>query len=207
MNNPWLDVDLTDYVNHMSSPEIGQYQMINDSFKTILGKLEPARIFVPGCTIGNGFEYINWDKVKKVTALDVNPDFLKVLREKFHGRQKLEIIEGDFGAFSTQDRRYDLIFSALFFEYVDVKQTLIKFHQMMDITSVLFSIVQLPGEGQSKVSQSKFKSLEKLGPYISLSTAGEFTEELSSAGFRIKSSSTQTLANGKSFFITEAVTR
>ncbi len=205
MSNPWLDVDLSDYINHMSCPEIGQYQMINDCFRIALEKLEPGRIFIPGCTIGNGFEFINWEKVETVTALDVNPDFLKVLRERFPDQQKLEIISSDFNSFSVKDREYDLIFSALFFEYVDLQQTLSKFHQMMSESSVLFSVIQLPGEGQSKVSESKFKSLEKLGRYISLTTPEEFAEEINAAGLQIKLSSKRTLMNGKSFFITESV--
>jgi len=27
--NSWLEISYNDYVNHMSSPEVGQYKMIN----------------------------------------------------------------------------------------------------------------------------------------------------------------------------------
>ncbi len=205
MKNPWLDVDLSDYVNHMSSPEVGQYQMINECFRNLLSKFNPEKIFVPGCTIGNGFEYINWQKVKKVTALDVNPDFLKVLREKFPDKECLEIITGDFNTYSGKGWKYDLIFAALFFEYVDIKSALYKFREMMNKSCVLFSIIQLPDAGQSKVSQSRYKSLEKLGPYITLISWKEFDKEINDAGLKIVQGTKRTLVNGKSFLLTESV--
>lgn len=205
MDNPWLDVDLSDYVNHMSSPEVGQYQMINECFRNILSKLQPKRIFVPGCTIGNGFEYINWKNVDRVTALDINPHFLQVLRERFPAEEKLEIVSSDFNLLAEKDSEYDLIFAALFFEYVDVHSSLIKIRGMMGKSSVLFSMIQLPASGQSKVSESKFKSLEKLSPYISLTSSEEFVREIKKAGLEIKDSSVETLVNGKSFLISEAV--
>ncbi len=205
MNNPWIDIDLSDYVNHMSSPEVGQYQMINECFKTVLEKIKPRRIFVPGCTIGNGFEYINWQRVEKVTALDINPDFLKVLQERFSAQEKLEIIAGDFNLFKGNNRVYDLIFSALIFEYIDIKSALCKFRGMMNKSSVLFAIIQLPDINQSKVSKTKYKSLEKLGPYITLMSPEEFIKEIDEAGLKISASTKRTLKNGKSFLLTESI--
>jgi len=204
-SNPWLEIDISDYINHMSSPEVGQYQLINESFRTTLQKHKPERIFVPGCTIGNGFEYIDWQNVKKVTALDINPDFLNRLQLRFPNEKKLEIISIDFSSFICDERRYDLIFSALFFEYIDVQSTLIKFRKMMSRDSVLFSIIQLPDINQSKVSESKYKSLEKLSPYISLTSPEEFIGEIDRAGLKIKLSSKRTLTNGKTFLLTETI--
>ncbi len=205
MNNPWLEIDISDYVNHMSSPEVGQYQLINQSFRTILQKRKPGSIFVPGCTIGNGFEHIEWQNVERVTALDINPDFLNILKSKFRNEEKLEIICMDFNTFICDERQYDLIFSALFFEYVDIHSVLKKFREMMNKSSVLFSIIQLPGLNQSKVSKSNYISLNKLSPYISLTTPEEFIGEIKKAGLQIKRSTNKTLSNGKTFFLSESV--
>ncbi len=205
MNNPWLEIDISDYVNHMSCPEVGQYQLINESFRTTLQKHKPEKIFVPGCTIGNGFEYIDWQNVKKVTALDINPDFLNRLQQRFPNEKKLEILSMDFNLFVCDERKYDLIFSALFFEYIDAQSALNKFREMMNRSSVLFSITQLPDVNQSKVSESKYKSLVKLSPYISLTSPEEFIGEIDRAGLKIKLSSKRTLTNGKTFLLTETI--
>jgi len=203
--NPWLDIDISDYVNHMSSPEVGQYQLINLCFKTILQKHSPRRIFIPGCTIGNGFEYISWDYVEIVTALDINPEYLKILKDKFPGVDNLEIVNADFQTFNPEGRKYNVIFSALFFEYVDLKSTLNKIKDMMNKSSVLFSMIQLPDENQSKVSKTEYKSLQKLSSFITLTTAKEFRTEIEKAGLIIKSGEQKTLPNGKSFLLTESV--
>ncbi len=202
--NPWLNISISDYVNHMSSPEVRQYQLINECFKSLLLKYDPKRIFVPGCTIGNGFEYINWEQIEKVTALDINPDFLTVLKDKFPGMKKLEIINEDFQHFEPDVRNYDLIFVALLFEYVDFKPALNKLKKMMNKASIFFSLTQLPGENQSKVSRTEYKSLEKLNPHIILHSPIEIENTIINAGFQIKFSEQKTLPNGKSFLLTES---
>ncbi|HEY6906871.1 MAG TPA: class I SAM-dependent methyltransferase [Ignavibacteriaceae bacterium] len=202
--NPWLEINISDYVNHMSRPEVEQYGMINESFNYALQKYKPQNIFVPGCTIGNGFEYIEWDRVNKVTALDINPEFLKILGSRFPGENKLEIINKDFQDFETDNKQYNLIFSALFFEYVALDKALAKFKLMMDRNSVLFSIIQLPVENQSKVSDTEYKSLEKLIPFINLISGDEFEREINKSGLIIRFSEQKVLKNGKSFLITES---
>lgn len=188
----------------MSHPEVGQYEMINKSFNLVLQKYKPGYIFVPGCTIGNGFEHIEWDQVNKVTAIDINPEFLKILRGRFPGENKLEIINKDFQDFETDNRQYDLIFCALFFEYVALDTALAKFKSMMDRNSVLFSIIQLPVENQGKVSDTEYKSLEKLIPLINLTSGDEFEREINKSGLSIRFSEQKILKNGKSFLITES---
>ena len=42
MTNPWLDILLSDYVGHMNSPQVGQYQILNALFKEVLAA---ARLF------------------------------------------------------------------------------------------------------------------------------------------------------------------
>ena len=204
-SNPWLDIDISDYVNHMSSSEVGQYALINECFRHLIQKYNSEFIFVPGCTIGNGFEHIDWNKIEKITALDINPEFLNILGNRFPGERKLEIVNTDFLNYNSNKNKYDLIFVALLFEYVSLSSALTKIKNMMKESSILFSIIQLPDENQSKVSKSKYKSLEKLGPYISLITVDEFEKELNESGFCIKWSEQRKLVNGKSFLLAEVV--
>lgn len=200
--NPWLKINISDYVNHMSSPEVGQYQLINECFKSVLNKYNPKRIFVPGCTIGNGFEYINWGEVESVTALDINPDFLNILGNSFPGQEKLEIINEDIVDFDPEESKFDLIFAALIFEYVDPDPALMKIKKVMDTNSTFFSMIQLPGK--SKVTKTEYKSLEKLSPVMHLLSIDKFQSELKRNRFSIKLSEKKTLKNGKSFLLTEA---
>jgi SAM-dependent methyltransferase len=200
--NPWLEISVSDYVNHMSSPEVKQYQLINRCFKSVLTRHKPKRIFVPGCTIGNGFEHISWEKVESVVALDINCEYLNILKDKFKEKEKLKIINEDITTFDSKGRKFDLIFAALLFEYVDLTPALEKIKGLMDSTSVLFSMIQLPGK--DKVTRTKYKSLEKLSPVMHLITGDEFQNELKRNGFIIKLSEQKVLKRGKSFLLTEA---
>jgi len=202
--NPWLEINIDDYINHMSSPEVKQYQLINDSFKTVLKDYCPGSIFVPGCTIGNGFEYIDWMKTELVTALDINPQYITQLRNRFQHQNKLELINEDFMNFEPPNKKYQLIFAALFFEYVNLTSALVKLKTMMHNSSVLFSMIQLPAMNMSKVSKTKYKSLEKLSSYINLYTEEMFEAELKNSGFKIISENKVTLENGKSFLLSES---
>lgn len=203
VKNLWLDISISDYVNHMSSPEVGQYQLINESFKTVLNKYNPKKIFVPGCTIGNGFEHINWDNVENVTALDINPNFLTLLSNLYPDEKKLELINKDLLKFNS-GKKFDLIFAALIFEYVDLALSLTRIRTMMDKHSILFSIIQLPAENQSKVSKTSYKSLERLSAYMNLISTEKFDNEIKNSGLNIISGIQKTLGNGKSFLLTES---
>jgi Methyltransferase domain len=203
--NPWLSIEISDYVNHMSSPEVGQYQLINECFKNMVEKYSPKKIFIPGCTIGNGFEHIKWEQMERVIALDINAEFLEILKRKFPDQNKLEILNMDFQNYQASKEKFNLIFVALFFEYIELAPALLKIKELMSDSSILFTIIQLPEENQSKVSKSKYKSLEKLNPYINLVSIEEYEKEIESAGLKLISKKSRTLLNGKSFYLTEAL--
>jgi len=202
--NPWLEISVNDYINHMSSPEVRQYQMIKECFKTALYRYNPQTIFVPGCTVGNGFEHIDWQKIKKVVALDINNEYLNVLRSSYPEKEKLQIVNDDLLNFTADGSNFDLIFAALLFEYINVQSSLKKIKELMHKTSTLFSILQLPSKVHSKVTRTKYKSLEKLNSLMHLVDVNEFHQEIIRTGLYIKRSEQKTLKSGKSFSLIEA---
>ncbi len=201
--NPWLEISASDYVNHMSSPEVCQYQMINEYFRTVLNRYNPKKIFVPGCTIGNGFEHINWNQIEVVAALDINSEYLCILRNSF-AEKKLQIINEDLLKYDPEGKRFDLIFAALIFEYIDLSKSLTVLKNMMYESSVLVSLIQLPCIEQKKVTLTKYKSLEKLNPIMNLLTAEKFKSALKQAGLYLISEIEKKLETGKSFLLCES---
>lgn len=202
--NPWLDISISDYVNHMSSSEVMQYQLINECFKDVLNKYEPKKIFVPGCTIGNGFENIKWENIESIVALDINPEYISLLRNRYPDEKKLILVNEDFNKYNPGKNKFDLIIAALFFEYVELSESLLKLKSMMNKTSIMFSMIQLPDEKQNKVTRTEYKSLEKLSHIMNLHSAEKFKKELDKCGFYIRSEIQKTLENGKSFLLTES---
>lgn len=202
-HNPWLDISYEDYVGHMDSPEVDQYKMINKVFKKSLEKFSPKSIFVPGCTIGNGFEHIDWSSVENVTALDINSDYLEVVRKKYGHYPQLKIINADLQNWNSDSIKFDMIYAALVFEYVNVSTVLRMFRKSMHSASMLITILQNESAAQSKVSQTKYTSLEKLNSIMSLVNVNEFEKTLHQLGFVTHNKEKITLNSGKIFSVYE----
>ncbi len=69
------------------------------------------RILIPGC--GNAYEaeYLTEQGFSNITLIDISPSLVEQLRNKFHGRKEIKIVEGDF--FEHQSE-YDLILEQTF---------------------------------------------------------------------------------------------
>ena len=50
MTNPWLTISAEDYEAHMASPEVGQLQLLNQLFKTVLEAHRPSSLAIVGCS-------------------------------------------------------------------------------------------------------------------------------------------------------------
>lgn len=204
--NPWLDISYEDYIGHMDSPEVDQYKMINKVFKESLEDFSPKSIFVPGCTIGNGFEHIDWSSVKSVTALDINANYLDVVRQKYGHHPQLKIINADLQYWDSDSIKFDMIYAALVFEYVNVSTVLKMFYKSMHSRSRLITILQNESALQSKVSQTEYTSLEKLNSIMHLVNISDFEKILHQYGFEINDKKIITLNSGKIFSVYELVT-
>lgn len=76
------------------------------------------RILIPGC--GNAYEaeYLSEHGFSNITLIDISPSLVQQLRNKFEGRQEINVIEGDF--FEHQGE-YDLILEQTFMCALDPK--------------------------------------------------------------------------------------
>lgn len=77
MKNPWEEIPLTDYENHMRLSSVMQLQALNEMMKSQLDTYPVSSVMILGIAGGNGLEHISRDKFKKVYGVDVNPDYLK----------------------------------------------------------------------------------------------------------------------------------
>lgn len=77
MKNPWEEIPLTDYENHMKLDSVMQLQAMNEMMKSQLDSYPVSDVMILGIAGGNGLEHISKDKFKKVYGIDVNPSYLK----------------------------------------------------------------------------------------------------------------------------------
>lgn len=83
MKNPWEDISLSDYENHMSLDSVQQLQAMNSIMKEQFEAYPVDTAMVLGIAGGNGLEHVRKDKYQTVYGVDINSDYLKVVEERY----------------------------------------------------------------------------------------------------------------------------
>ena len=168
MNNPWLDVPLSDYEGHMALPGIEQAQLLSGILSGALEQFSPCSVAVLGCAGGNGFERIS-PNVSRVVGVDVNAHFVAAAKARFARRFKcLELIVGDIQSYEVSFAPVDLMFAGLVLEYVNVEAVIARTPSMLIAHGRLVTLLQLPSISHQQVSPSPFSSIQALGEVMHL---------------------------------------
>ena len=65
MNNPWKDINLSDYENHMALDSVQQLQAMNQMMKGQLNQYDIKSAMILGIAGGNGLEHVDTEKTKQ----------------------------------------------------------------------------------------------------------------------------------------------
>ncbi len=163
MYNPWLNISSDDYENHMR--EVGQLPILAQEFKIALEEFHPKTIAVIGAATGNGFQFINSKTTRAVHAIDINPDYLNILRSRYQGsipglRTHICNIDKETPSISGMD----LIFAALVFEYTDIGKSMGNVSHLLSNGGRMVSIIQSSSPSHF-VTKSSYPSLNLLSDY------------------------------------------
>lgn len=91
-NNPWRDISLEDYENHMALGSVMQLQALNEMTAAQLQGFPCESVMILGVAGGNGLEHIRKDRHKRVYGVDVNPDYLRQALLRYP--ELSEVLEG-----------------------------------------------------------------------------------------------------------------
>lgn len=83
MKNPWEEVSLTDYENHMKLDSVMQLQAMNEMMKGQFETYSISSVMILGIAGGNGLEHIPQGKLKRVYGVDVNSSYLKEVVHRY----------------------------------------------------------------------------------------------------------------------------
>lgn len=83
MKNPWENISLADYENHMKLDSVMQLQAMNKMMKNQFDTYPISSVMILGIAGGNGLEHISNNKFKKVYGVDVNPAYLKKVVQRY----------------------------------------------------------------------------------------------------------------------------
>jgi len=69
MNNPWEEIRLSDYENHMALDSVQQLQALNQMMQGQLNQYDIQSVMILGIAGGNGLEHVDTGKITKVYAV------------------------------------------------------------------------------------------------------------------------------------------
>lgn len=202
MNNPWLNIPASDYEGHMSLPEVNQLSFLGDVLKDSLAKYDNSSVAYLGCATGNGLEYIRNEKTHKLTAIDINPEYLEILRSRYQSRiTGLATIEANLNDFQGDGQQYSLIFAGLIFEYLSAGPLIKKISNWLEKEGVMVVVLQLLNKHIKKVSDTPYTSLKQLDSIMNLVSEQNFKLMAKASGLKELESKRVTLESGKTFYV------
>ena len=118
-SNPWEDISLSDYENHMSLDSVRQLQTLNEMMKDQFDQFEVSTCMILGVAAGNGLEHISKEKYRHVCGIDINKEYLKALSERHPSLSGiLECICLDLTKDSDRLPDAELVIADLLIEYI-----------------------------------------------------------------------------------------
>ena len=129
MNNPWEEISLNDYENHMSLDSVKQLQAMNSIMKAQFEAYPVSTAMVLGVAGGNGLEHVSRDKFRTVYGVDINGDYLRAVSERYVDlADVLKCLKIDLINDADQLPEAQLLIANLLIEYIgyDVFQSVIR---------------------------------------------------------------------------------
>lgn len=119
MKNPWEEITLSDYENHMKSDYVMQLQGLNEMMKGQLETYPVSTVMILGIAGGNGLEHISKNKFEKVYGVDVNFDYLKETACRYPDLGGiLECLRIDLLSETDKLPKTDMVIANLLIEYI-----------------------------------------------------------------------------------------
>ena len=145
---------------------------------------KPESIAVLGCSTGNGFGNIDPSVTKKVIGVDINPDYLEVLQDRYASSlPDLRLICADLAELELDAGSCDLIYCGLIFEYVDPEDLVSRIGRWLSVNGRLIVVLQLLSGDSKMISETKYESLNRLEPIMRLVESEVVQRACSEEGF------------------------
>lgn len=83
MKNPWEEIPLSDYENHMKLDSVMQLQAMNEMMRGQFDTYSISSVMIFGVAGGNGLKHIQKDKFEKVYGIDINSSYLQSVKQRY----------------------------------------------------------------------------------------------------------------------------
>lgn len=196
MSNPWEEISLSDYENHMSLESVYQLQVLNKMMGEQVEAYDIDTVMILGIAGGNGLEHIRKEKISRVYGVDVNRDYLALCRERYAALgDTFEPICADLLDDNLHLPHADLIIANLLVEYIGYDC----FTRVVErVKPKYVSCVIQINTGKSFVSDSPYiHAFDCLEAVHHQMEEQALTAAMSSIDYQLRYTSEELLPNGK----------
>jgi hypothetical protein len=118
MKNPWEEISLDDYENHMSLDSVRQLQAMNALMKEQFEAYPVHTAMVLGVAGGNGIEHVRPEKYRAVYCVDINEEYLQAVQERYAGQPAVQCLRADLTEEADRLPDAELVIANLLIEYI-----------------------------------------------------------------------------------------
>ena len=197
MKNPWEEISLDDYENHMSLDSVYQLQTMNAIMKAQFEDYQAETAMILGIAGGNGLEHIRTEKNKAVYGIDINEGYLEKIRERYPMLGNvLRLMCLDLTREAGKLPKAELVIANLLVEYIGY-QAFTK--AIVKVSPKYVScVIQINGEAEKWVSESPYlHAFDRLDEIHHQMEENELEDEMNKIGYICISKSASSLPNGK----------
>lgn len=200
MKNPWQEINLETYENHMKSDDVYQLQTLHQITKEQLDCYKPKCVGILGIAGGNGLDQINLHTTQKIYGFDINQDYLDTCqaRYSFMG-DKLKLFQCDLNDNFLIMPATNLLIANLIIEYLGDQNFVSLVSRNSNHIEIVSCTIQ-KNEEEGFVSQSNYTSA--FDPLLSISHDADeknLIELFSKENFDCFNTLEYLLPNGKKF--------
>ncbi|MGE7590988.1 class I SAM-dependent methyltransferase [Peribacillus sp. NPDC101480] len=200
MSNPWKEIKLEIYENHMKSDAVFQLQTLNQITKEQFESYGHEIVGILGVAGGNGLDEIDLHTTKKIYGFDINKDYIDACQNRYsYMGNTLELVQCDISDSTFTLPKTDLLIANLIIEYVGDSTFVSLINQNRNQVEVVSCTIQ-KNQSDGFVSQSNYVSA--FDPLLSIShdvDAKKLIELFSNEKFSCIKTKEYTLPNGKEF--------
>ncbi|MCM1263003.1 MAG: methyltransferase type 11 [Butyrivibrio sp.] len=196
MINPWEEISLSDYENHMKLDSVMQLQNMNQMMESQLNDYPARSVMILGIAGGNGLEHINRNKFQTVYGIDINGKYLETVKERYTDISDiLECLQLNLLEETDKLPKAELLIANLLIEYIgyDCFQKTVKQVQPEYVSC----IIQI-NAGDSWVSDSPYiHAFDYLGKVHHPIDENSLIQSMKNIGYKKIAQTEKPLPNGK----------
>ena len=198
MSNPWEEIELSDYENHMSLDSVKQLQSMNLTMKKQFNKYDVHSVMVLGIAGGNGLEHISKEKYYKVYGVDINESYLMTVADRYSELSDvLECLRVDIINEPDKLPTSDMVIANLFVEYVGYDA----FSKAITKVNPLYvsCVIQINESTKQWVSDSPYlHAFDGLNSVHCQMEENALSDAMCKIGYKLVGKESDSLPNGKS---------